>query len=63
MKDRWRIRVGSYRVLYAIDDGKRNVDITRIAHPQGRVRMMPSGLGLHNFVPVATPDRRTCLLR
>ena len=31
-KDRWRIRVGDYRVVYAIDDGRRTVDITRIAH-------------------------------
>lgn len=31
-KDRWRIRVGNYRVVYAIDDGGKVVDITRIAH-------------------------------
>ncbi len=31
-KDRWRIRVGNYRVVYAIDDGRKSVDITRIAH-------------------------------
>ena len=31
-KDRWRIRVGNYRVVYAIDDVRRSVDITRIAH-------------------------------
>jgi mRNA interferase RelE/StbE len=31
-KDRWRIRVGNYRVVYAIDDGRRIVDVTRIAH-------------------------------
>lgn len=31
-KDRWRIRVGSYRIVYAIDNGQRRVDITRIAH-------------------------------
>jgi mRNA interferase RelE/StbE len=31
-KDRWRIRVGNYRVVYAIDDGKKAVDVTRIAH-------------------------------
>jgi mRNA interferase RelE/StbE len=31
-KDRWRIRVGSYRVVYTIDDGRRCVDVTRIAH-------------------------------
>ena len=27
-----RIRVGTYRIVYAIDDGRRNVDVTRIAH-------------------------------
>ncbi|HEV2234923.1 MAG TPA: type II toxin-antitoxin system RelE/ParE family toxin [Terriglobia bacterium] len=31
-KDRWRIRVGNYRVVYAIDDEGKVVDITRIAH-------------------------------
>ncbi len=31
-KDRWRIRVGNYRVVYAIDDGKKAVDVARIAH-------------------------------
>ncbi len=31
-KDRWRIRVGNYRVVYAIDDAGKAVDITRIAH-------------------------------
>jgi mRNA interferase RelE/StbE len=31
-KDRWRIRVGNYRVVYAIDDTSKAVDIRRIAH-------------------------------
>jgi mRNA interferase RelE/StbE len=31
-KDRWRIRIGDYRVVYAIDDAARTVDVTRIAH-------------------------------
>jgi mRNA interferase RelE/StbE len=31
-KDRWRIRVGNYRVVYSIDDQKNSVDIARIAH-------------------------------
>ena len=31
-KDRWRIRIGDYRVVYAIDDERRILDITRIAH-------------------------------
>jgi mRNA interferase RelE/StbE len=28
----WRIRVGSYRVIYAIDDSRRVVDITAVRH-------------------------------
>jgi mRNA interferase RelE/StbE len=32
IKHRWRIRVGNYRVVYAIDDASKAVDITRIAH-------------------------------
>jgi mRNA interferase RelE/StbE len=31
-KDYWRIRVGNYRVVYAIDDTSKGVDIRRIAH-------------------------------
>jgi len=31
-KDRWRIRIGDYRVVYTIDDAARTVDVTRIAH-------------------------------
>jgi mRNA interferase RelE/StbE len=31
-KDRWRIRVGQYGIVYAIDDARKIVDITRIAH-------------------------------
>jgi len=31
-KNRWRIRAGKYRVVYAIDDMGKSVDITRIAH-------------------------------
>ena len=30
-KDRWRIRIGRYRVVYTIDDRVGSVDITRIA--------------------------------
>jgi mRNA interferase RelE/StbE len=30
--DLWRIRIGSYRVLYAIDDAARMVAIVRVAH-------------------------------
>jgi mRNA interferase RelE/StbE len=28
----WRIRVGGYRVVYAVDDRQRIVDIVRIRH-------------------------------
>jgi mRNA interferase RelE/StbE len=31
-KNRWRIRAGDYRVVYAINDARKSVDITRIAH-------------------------------
>lgn len=31
-QDLWRIRVGDYRVVYIIDDDRRKVNITRIAH-------------------------------
>lgn len=28
----WRIRVGDYRILYAIDDAQRRIAVYRIAH-------------------------------
>jgi mRNA interferase RelE/StbE len=28
----WRIRIGDYRGIYAIEDSKKTVDVTRIAH-------------------------------
>jgi mRNA interferase RelE/StbE len=31
-KNRWRLRVGDYRVIYAIDDRARVVDVTAIRH-------------------------------
>jgi len=31
-KNRWRIRVGDYRVVYTITEANKTVDITRIAH-------------------------------
>jgi mRNA interferase RelE/StbE len=34
-KDLWRIRVGDYRVVYIIDDPRKIVSITRIAHRRG----------------------------
>ena len=30
--NRWRIRVGDYRVIYHIDDAAREVTVLRIAH-------------------------------
>ncbi len=33
-KDLWRIRVGDYRVVYAIDDARKHLSITRVAHRQ-----------------------------
>ena len=30
--DLWRIRIGDYRVIYSIDDSKRNVDIVAVRH-------------------------------
>ncbi len=31
-KDLWRIRVGEYRVVYIIDDARKMVSVTRVAH-------------------------------
>jgi mRNA interferase RelE/StbE len=31
-RDLWRIRVGDYRVVYAIDDGGKRIEIMRVAH-------------------------------
>ena len=31
-QDLWRIRVGDYRIVYAIDDKSHHIDITRIRH-------------------------------
>ncbi len=31
-KDLWRIRVGDYRIVFIIDDDRKVVTITRIAH-------------------------------
>jgi mRNA interferase RelE/StbE len=31
-KDKWRIRVGDWRVVYIVDDAVKLVSITRIAH-------------------------------
>jgi len=31
-RDEWRIRVGDYRVIYTVDDDKKIVKVTRIAH-------------------------------
>jgi mRNA interferase RelE/StbE len=31
-RNRWRLRVGDYRVIYTIDDRSRRVDIERVRH-------------------------------
>jgi mRNA interferase RelE/StbE len=31
-RDDWRIRLGDYRIVYGIDDGRRTVEILHIAH-------------------------------
>ena len=31
-KDLWRIRIGDYRVVYIINDDRKMVSVTRIAH-------------------------------
>lgn len=31
-RDLWRIRAGDYRVVYIIDDDRKTVSVTRIAH-------------------------------
>jgi mRNA interferase RelE/StbE len=31
-RDLWRVRVGDYRVVYAIDDGRALATIVRVAH-------------------------------
>ncbi len=31
-RNRWRVRVGDYRVIYTIDDRSRRVDIERVRH-------------------------------
>ena len=34
----WRIRVGDYRVIYAIDDGQRVVDVIAVRHRRDAYR-------------------------
>ena len=31
-RNQWRVRVGDWRVLYIIDDSRRLISVTRIAH-------------------------------
>ncbi len=31
-QDLWRIRVGDYRVVYSLDDPRRNIDIVAVRH-------------------------------
>lgn len=39
VKGSWRLRIGDYRVMYDIDDAKRRVYITKIAHRREIYRM------------------------
>jgi len=31
-RDLWRVRLGSYRIIYVIDDELKRVSVTRVAH-------------------------------
>ena len=31
-KDLWRVRLGTYRIVYIIDDDRKTVSVTRVAH-------------------------------
>lgn len=37
-KDLWRIRVGEYRVVYAIDDRRRTIDVVIVRHRRDAYR-------------------------
>ncbi len=39
-KDLWRIREGKYRIIYAVDDKKRLIDIVAIRHRREAYRAM-----------------------
>jgi mRNA interferase RelE/StbE len=39
-KNLWRIRVGDYRVIYAIDDAQRWIDISIVRHRRDVYRLM-----------------------
>ena len=34
----WRIRVGDYRVIYEIDDGRRRIDVSAVRHRRDAYR-------------------------
>ena len=31
-EDLWRLRIGDYRVIYSVDDGRRLVDVSAVRH-------------------------------
>jgi mRNA interferase RelE/StbE len=31
-KDQWRIRIGDYRVIYIVNDSRKTVTVTHVAH-------------------------------
>ncbi len=37
-RNRWRVRVGDYRILYEVDDASRQVLVLRIAHRRDAYR-------------------------
>lgn len=40
----WRYRVGSYRILTTIDEGKLIVDVVRVGHRQGVYKNLPKDM-------------------
>ncbi len=39
--DAWRLRVGDYRILYVVDDGRKVVTVARILHRSTAYRRAP----------------------
>lgn len=40
----WRYRVGSYRILATIDEGKLIIEVVRVGHRQGVYKNLPKGM-------------------
>ena len=43
-KNGWRYRVGSYRILTTIDEGKLVIEVVRVGHRQGVYKNLPKGM-------------------